>query len=194
LGGAEPVTNLGHKNKNRANALFNISKRIDNGSLDEGGSAMPETRSLRMGATALSIASFIMGLALAGCGPTVSSEQELQNQVEKQQLGMTTLMKKLVGTYARSEDSLRFRNETLYHQGGPLTKDGKLAWPPGWVLCGELSGKNGFGGYHSFVAIITVRFNDQGVPELSSVPMYQESDKVEDNPLKQFCHTDETVK
>ena len=77
-----------------------------------------------------------------------------------------------------------------------MTKDGQLAYPPGWILCGEVNGKNGFGGYagyRSFVAIITVRFDDKGALALSSVPMYQESDEASDNPLKQFCHTDEKV-
>lgn len=142
------------------------------------------------------------GPALVGCGPTVnvsnlSPERTLQDQVERRRLAMTAVLRKIVGYDALDEDSLKFRNETLYHQGGPETKDEKLAYPPGWILCGEVNGKNGLGGYtgyRSFVAVLSVKFNDDGSIAPVSIPVHQESDEMSENPLKQFCHTDERVR
>lgn len=127
---------------------------------------------------------------------TSSDTNELQERVEKQEAGMKAILRKLVGTYAANPDSLQFKDEDLYHQGGPEIRDGQLAWPPGWVLCGKVNGRNSSGvytGYRAFVAIATIRPDGKGSMSLSSVPMYEESDDMSDNRLKQFCHTNEKV-
>ena len=152
---------------------------------------MNETTCSRRHVLSLLVASFIMCLLLVGCGPS-----PIGDQVEQQQYAMKTVLEHLLVKDALDADSLQFRNETLYHQGGPITKNGQLAYPPGWILCGEVNGKNGFGGhtgYRSFVAIINVKFDDKGTWVSNDPPMYQVSDNAGDNPLNLFCYTDENV-
>ena len=132
----------------------------------------------------------------AAAQATGSPTSEIQEQVEKQQAGMKALLRKAVGTYAANPDSLQFKDEVLYHQGGPEIRDGQLAWPSGWVLCGKVNGESSSGvytGFRAFVAIVTIRPDERGSMSLSSLPMYEESDDMSGNRLKQFCHTNEQV-